>query len=281
MFERDYVELLGLPSGADKVRKDLLESPRGLNGLVFKASDADATQHLLRDDGLAMLEPQSFSRPVTIDGVEHQARFRTVRTAPELFEAGRVYYCQHFTPELVWHRPWMSHSNGVRGLKEMVIVTANAEVDVPRYAKAAQSAPNREGDDWWIALSGGFRLTLMSPTGYRARYGGLGVEADGRSSFFGALVFDAPDLARIGGFASSVADLRVATGHDLRRWRVSAAAASAEEQEQCRGGSRSRKHRCPAGHLTSPHSGSTKTPTVCQRMAMRNTALTSMAAAAR
>lgn len=208
MFEQDYVELLGLPSGTDKLRKDLLESPRGLNGLVFKASDADATQRTLRDDGLAMLEPQSFSRPVTIDGVEHQARFRTVRTAPELFEAGRVYYCQHYTPELVWHRPWMSHPNGVRGLKELVIVTANAEADVPRYAKAAQSSPEREGDDWRISLSGGFLLTLTSPAHYRARYGELGVEADGRGSFFGALVFDAPDLSGISSLAASIPDLR-------------------------------------------------------------------------
>ena len=214
MFEQDYVELLGLPSGADKVRKDLLESPRGLNGLVFKISDADATQRILRDDGLAMLEPQSFSRPVTIDGVEHQARFRTVRTAPDLFEAGRVYYCQHYTPELVWHRPWMSHPNGVRGLRELVIVTA--EVDVPRYGKAAQASPEMQGDDWRIALPGGFRLTLMSPARYRARYGELGVEADGRSSFFGALVFEAPDLTRISGLALSIADLRVTQQGSLR-----------------------------------------------------------------
>ena len=217
MFEQDYVELLGLPSGTDKVRKDLLESPRGLNGLVFKASDADATQRTLRDDGLAMLEPQSFSRPVTIDGAEHQARFRTVRTASELFEAGRVYYCQHDTPELVWHRPWMSHPNGVRGLKELVIVTANAEVDVPRYAKAAQSVPERQGDDWRIALPGGFRLTLISPARYRARYGELGIDAGGRGSFFGALVFDAPDPARIGDLASSIPELRVRSQHGSLR----------------------------------------------------------------
>ncbi|WP_298261200.1 VOC family protein [Bradyrhizobium sp.] len=217
MFEHDYVELLGLPSGTDKVRKDLLESPRGLNGLVFKANDADTTQRTLRDAGVAMLEPQSFSRPVTIDGVEHEARFRTARTAPELFEAGRVYYCQHYTPELVWHRPWMLHTNGVCGLKELVIVTSIAEVDVLRYAKAAQSSPLREGDDWWIVLPGGFRLTLISPERYRARYGELGVQADGRGSLFGALVFDAPDLKRIGNLASSIADLRVESEHGSLR----------------------------------------------------------------
>jgi hypothetical protein len=213
MFEHDYLELIGLPTGTDKLRKDVLDSPRGLNGLVFKVSDADACQRALRDSGLAMLEPQSFSRPVTIDGVEHLARFRTVRAAPDMFEAGRVYYCQHETPELVWHRPWMSHPNAVRGLDELVIVTTNAEVDVPRYAKAAQSSAERQDDDWIIALSGGFRLTLVSPAHYRSRYGELCVEANGRSGFFGAIVLNAPELARLSDVVSSIPDLRVEAGH--------------------------------------------------------------------
>ncbi len=220
MFENDYLELIGLPPGADKLRKEVLESPRGLNGLVFKADDVDASLRQLRASGLAMLEPQSFSRPVTIDGIEHLARFRTIRTVPELFEAGRVYYCQHYTPELVWHRPWMSHPNGVRALSELIVVTSNAEVDGPRYAKAAQStaaqsAMQQRGDDWTIALSGGFRITLISPARYRERYGELGVESDGgRQSFFGAIVLDAPDLARLGNLASSIPDLRVRAGQD-------------------------------------------------------------------
>jgi hypothetical protein len=221
MFEHDYLELIGLPLGTDKLRKDVLESPRGLNGLVFKVSDADVSRQTLCDSGLSMLEPQSFSRPVTIDGVEHLARFRTVRATPDMFEAGRVYYCQHYTPELVWHRPWMSHPNGVRSLAELVIVTANAEGEVPRYAKAAQSSPERQGDDWVIALPGGFRLTLMSPARYRARYGALAVESDGRSGFFGAIVLDASDLARIANLASSIPDIRVEAGQGSLRVQVS------------------------------------------------------------
>jgi hypothetical protein len=214
MFGHDYLELIGLPPGTDVLRKDILESPRGLNGLVFQAGDIDKCQRVLRDSGLAMLEPQSFSRPVTIDGVEQLARFRTVRTAPELFEAGRVYYCQHYTPELVWHRPWMSHPNGCHGLSELVIVSSDLETDAPRYAKAAQSSVERQGDDWAIVLSGGFGLTLISPARYRERYGERCVEANGRRSFFGAIVFDAPHLARLRDLASSVPDLRVGTGQD-------------------------------------------------------------------
>lgn len=208
MFENHYLELVGLPSGTDILRKDVLESPRGLNGLVFQAEDIDVSLRTLRDSGLAMLEPQSFSRPVAIDGVEQLARFRTVRAAPELFEAGRVYYCHHYTPELVWRRPWMSHANGVRGLSELVVVTANIEADAPRYAKAAQASAERRGDDCAIVPSDGFRISLISPARYRERYGELCVETDSRQSFFGAIVFDAGELGRIRDLAVSIPELR-------------------------------------------------------------------------
>jgi hypothetical protein len=209
MFDGAYFELIGLPQGGNSLRQDLLERPRGLDGLVFHASDADACRRTLVDSGLAVLEPNSFSRPVTIDGVEHAARFRTVRTSPELFEAGRVYYCQHLTPELVWRRPWMSHANGVLGLRELVIVTSDLESDGSRYAKAAQATLQQRGEDRTMVLSGGFQITLMSPSRYRDRYGKLAVEMGDRHSIFGAIVFNARDPGRLRGFAASLPDARV------------------------------------------------------------------------
>ena len=161
-----------------------------------------------------MLEPQSFSRPVMIDGVEHVARFRTVRTAPGLFEVGRVYYCQHLTPELVWHRPWMSHANGVGGLRELVVVTSNIESDGSRYAKAAQAPLEQRVEDWSLALHGGFHITLTSPARYRDRYGELAVEMGDRHSIFGAIVFDAPNRGIVRDFALSVPDARVRANAD-------------------------------------------------------------------
>ena len=213
VFEGHYLELVGLPLATDVLRRDVLESPRGLNGLVFQAGDVDTCLGQLRGSGLTMLEPQSFSRPVTIDGIEQLARFRTVRTAPDLFEAGRVYYCQHYTPELVWHRQWMSHANGCDGLSELVVVSAMLETDVSRYAKAAQAqAENRGGDVWTIDVVGRFRITLMSPARYHERYGERCVEADDRSSFFGAVVFRTPDVGRIRDLAASIPELRSGAG---------------------------------------------------------------------
>src|SRR5580700_7614440 len=54
VFEGHYLELIGLPSGMDVLRKDVLESPLGLDGLVFKADDIDKCLRTLRDSGLAM-----------------------------------------------------------------------------------------------------------------------------------------------------------------------------------------------------------------------------------
>jgi hypothetical protein len=156
-----------------------------------------------------MLEPQSFSRPVVIDGVEQLARFRTIRTATNLFEAGRVYYCQHYTPELVWHRPWMSHANGCTGLSELVVVTAEMQKDSELLARAAQASLENQGSELrTIELDGGFRITLMSPARYGDRYGERCIEADGRGSFFGALVVKALDVGRIRDLAAPNAELR-------------------------------------------------------------------------
>jgi Glyoxalase-like domain len=212
VFESHYLELIGLPSGTDVLRKDILESPRGLNGLVFKAGDIESCARVLRDSGLAMLEPQSFSRPVTIDGIEQLARFRTVRTAPDLFAAGRVYYCQHYTPELVWHPSWMSHANGCLGLSELVVVTTTIEADGSLYAKASQAhAVEESGDFWTIGLGNGFRISLMSPSRYRERYGESCIEANGRHSFFGAVVLRTVDLDPVRNLAASIPGLRSTT----------------------------------------------------------------------
>ena len=212
VFEGHYLELVGLPLGTDVLRRDVLESPLGLNGLVFQAGDVDSCLRQLRDSGLKMMEPQSFSRPVTIDGVEQLARFRTSRTAPALFQAGRVYYCQHYTPELVWHRGWISHANGCSGLSELIVVTATLETDVPLYAKAAlASAQQRDRDIWTIDLVDTFRITLLSPARYIERYGELSVGANGRNSFFGAIVLKGADLGRIRDRAAPLSELRART----------------------------------------------------------------------
>jgi hypothetical protein len=97
------------------------------------------------------------------------------------------------------------------------VVTATPETDVLCYSKAAQApAQNHDSDVWTIELVDAFRITLMSPSRYRDRYGKLCAEENGRNSFFGAVVFKTADVARIRDLAGPLPDVRSATGaHSL------------------------------------------------------------------
>lgn len=101
IFEKDYLELAGLLLGAAPLREDLARTATGLNGPVFRTENTDEAFSEVSAKGIAMLPPQSFSRPVMIEAREDLAQFRTVRVAPEVCATGRVYFCEHRTPELV------------------------------------------------------------------------------------------------------------------------------------------------------------------------------------
>jgi len=100
MFATDYLELLGFADGG-ATRPEIVRFPVGLNGLVFKTADADSVHDQAAAAGLPILPVQSFSRPVELDGGTQDARFRTTRLDPAQVAMGRVYFCEHQTPDLV------------------------------------------------------------------------------------------------------------------------------------------------------------------------------------
>jgi len=126
IFGDDYLELLGVePRNASQPGVQW-EHPQGLAGLVFKTADADRTWADLsaRQIALEGSAPGAFHRPVEVDGEWlGDARFRTLRIAAALVPNGRVFFCEHGTPELVWRRQWQEHPNGARGLAEYVYVS--------------------------------------------------------------------------------------------------------------------------------------------------------------
>ncbi|MGI9026378.1 MAG: VOC family protein [Burkholderiaceae bacterium] len=177
MLPGSYVELVGLPRDVDRIRKEVFDSPHGPSGLVPGSDDIDATRRRLQELGLHPGDIQDFSRPVTIDGRERLARFRTVGVAQSEFVAGRVYWCQHLTPELVWRDEWLVHDNGLRTLDHLTIESIEAGPVARRYAAAtgAEAVPTDGG--WCITLADGFRL-LIEPAP-RNRFTRIGLGFDG------------------------------------------------------------------------------------------------------
>lgn len=191
----DYLELIGLPAGGDARRPEIVRSPVGIDGLVFKSSDVDATFAHLRALGVAGDPPRSFSRPLVLDGEEVDARFRTVAVRAGVFAAGRVYFCQHLTPELVWRDELRGHDNGARAVREVVVLATEPEREAERYAELVGRPVEAAGPDGGCIDLGGARLRVLGPQPYRERFGALASDPGARASIFGAVSLACPSFA--------------------------------------------------------------------------------------
>ena len=146
-----YLELVGVPETGLQ-RQDVLDSPFGLNGLVIRTDDPDADYARLTGQGFPAMPPSEFSRPVTIDGQTQDARFRTVRFPLDTFAGGRVYFCQHLTPELVWRDEWLGHPNGFCGIDRFMIESPDAMQAAAIYASAFDSRSGPTAAGWQVPL---------------------------------------------------------------------------------------------------------------------------------
>ncbi|OTP73071.1 VOC family protein [Caballeronia sordidicola] len=124
VFGDHYLELIGLPADGKTVREEILNSPLGADGLVFRTDDPAATFASLQQAGFEATAPQTFSRPVECLG---DARFTTVRLKPDQLDGGRVYFCQHLTPEFVFRDEWQHHPNGATSLSALHLIDAAPE----------------------------------------------------------------------------------------------------------------------------------------------------------
>jgi len=123
VFEDDYLELLSPGSGA---RPELMGFPIGMNGLVFAMKDAEAVQAGLAQAGLPVGAVQQFTRGVDLpDGTQDTAAFKTVRLEPRAVFDGRVYFCEHLTPQLVWRPEWQVHPNGALAITRVALAATD------------------------------------------------------------------------------------------------------------------------------------------------------------
>ncbi len=190
IFASDYLELLGLPTGDAPQRPELRNAPAGLNGLVFKTDDADETFAHLQTLGVAGDPPKSFSRPVTLEnGDSHEARFRTVTLRSDAFKAGRFYFCEHLTPELVWRPEWQTHANAALRFQELVVVTNNADEMAEQTAAIVRShtIQLRNISATAVALPGNFQLLFLTSKQYTEQFSGLAIPMGDRAAMFGAI----------------------------------------------------------------------------------------------
>ena len=147
-----YIELLGWPPG-DPPRPEIAGSPMGLEALVFRTEDAQATYERLRRLGFAANPVQDLSRPAKLDdGSEKTARFQAVRFAEQPIPGLRMYFCRHLTPECVWRPSLLAHANGARRIARIVMDAPEPQALAERLGQVIDVTPAPEGDGAILVL---------------------------------------------------------------------------------------------------------------------------------
>jgi hypothetical protein len=203
MFREGYLELIGLPPGGERLRQEILDSSVGIDGLVLASDDPYHTHAALVAQGFDIQDVQHFSRPVDIDGAIHDARFGTVRLQPGQFAAGRVYFCHHETPELVWRPEWLGHANGVWAIERLTAVSAD-----PGSTSQSLDRLVPDGDGRTLpqrtTLPGGFHMEVLDANAWRERAGPSAIFAGERPERFVAIGLRGGDHADIARRATSL-----------------------------------------------------------------------------
>ena len=127
VFQDSYLELLGYAPGEREKRAEMWLHPAGLTGLAMRVADAAGLHAVLEAKGVPVEPYKDFSRPVDIDGESREASFRTFQIDRSKVENGRIFFCQHNTPELIWRPEWQDHPNGATGIASATIIATEPD----------------------------------------------------------------------------------------------------------------------------------------------------------
>ena len=195
MFGTDYLELLAVGTGA-KQRPDIMQHPIGLNGLVFGTDDSAAAYEACKANGVPIGAPMEFTRPVQLASGTRDAVFRTVTLEQGTIPAGRIYFCHHFTRDLIWRNEWRHHANGAVGIARAVIAADKPDEPAGVFARMfGRDAlrPIRGGQRLIVATSS---FDIVTPNEVAVQFGDAAPAADGRAQFMAALTFRTPSLVK-------------------------------------------------------------------------------------
>ena len=198
MFGTDYFELIGVEHpGPDNQRwQDVLADREGLAGIALATDDAEADCAALAGQGLHPPAVSYFARPVMVAERAAEARFAAAYVPGELTPAAPMFFCQHFTPELVWRPEWQHHPNGVIAVVEVIALGP----DPAAIARAYAPLVGPSGVKGTTVHLGRHTLEIATPDAITAWAGGIAPAA-------------AHSTPRLAGVALRVANLAATALH--------------------------------------------------------------------
>jgi hypothetical protein len=164
MLKRGYIECL-TPTGDTTVANQLRAAIKryiGVHLIAFGTAAPEIDYARLVQEQFAPLEPVALQRQLGTPRGEETARFTVVRVPPEIMPEGRIQYCRHHTPELVWQAQWIQHANRATALTAVILCVEDPAEAAARYARYTGLKAIGAGDRWHIDTARG-RLLFKSP----------------------------------------------------------------------------------------------------------------------
>lgn len=171
MLERGYLEFL-TPTADTPLAAQLRAAIDRYVGVHLVALGTGAPERdfeRLERGGFRPLPAVALQRPIDTPAGSDTARFTVVRVAPGAMAEGRIQYCRHHTPELLWQPRWVEHRNTVTALSGVVLCVADVREAADRYARYTGLAVEHTGGGWRIATAHG-ALHCISADAVRRRW---------------------------------------------------------------------------------------------------------------
>ena len=164
MFGRGYVECLA-PTGDTPIANELRAAIRrytGVHLIAFGTAAPELDHARLSQHAYAPLTPVALQRQIDTPQGEDTARFTVVRVPPGNMAEGRIQFCQHHTPQLVWQPRWLTHSNHAVALTAVILCVADPAEAAARYALFTGLKAAGTSDNWHLDTQRG-RLLFSTP----------------------------------------------------------------------------------------------------------------------
>lgn len=171
MLERGYLEFLTPTADTPHAAQLRAAMDRyvGVHLVAFGTGAPDRDVQRLTRAGYGPLPAVALQRPIdTTDGVG-TARFTVVRVPPGTMAEGRIQYCQHHTPELLWQPRWVAHRNTVVALSGVILCVSDPAEAADRYTRYTGLAAHATASGWRIDTAHG-ALHCMSADAMRSRW---------------------------------------------------------------------------------------------------------------
>jgi hypothetical protein len=143
MLPQGYLEFLAPTMDTPNAAKLRAAMKRyaGVHLACFGTPAAEEEHARLATRGFAPLPLVELSRETETG----RAQFKVLRPAPDAMPEGRVQFVQHLSPDVIWHKRWMGHANGVLKLACVFVVADDPVAVAARWAHFAALLPRPAG----------------------------------------------------------------------------------------------------------------------------------------